>query len=118
MSADVAYAVTRRRGEAGSITRRTGEASVDPETGDVAGVTSTTTVRWLVKEPTKYSRIVRAQAAQQDIGQTTFILWSKDVTFAKVDNEDFVTFGGINYHVKSSTIENGTAFIITADEVV
>ncbi len=117
MAADAAYALTRREGSPGTVTRKTGETSKDPETGDVVEVTTVTSLQWVVKEPTSYVRIVRSQATKQDVGGTTFTLWADDVSFVKVDPDDYLTFGGVDYQVRSSSIER-KAFVITADEVV
>lgn len=117
MSTDAAYALTRREGSSGVVTRVTGDGSFNPETFEVAPTTTTTTVRWLYKEPTKYSRFVRGQATKQDVGQTTFIMWTKDVDFTNLDPDDFITQDGVNYQVRTTTIEDKTSFVVTADEV-
>lgn len=119
---DGVYATTRRRGKQGTINKLTG-TTADPKTGIRTDVVSTTTVRWMVKEPTAHSRIIRAEAVQTQIGETTFVCWTKDATVAAliaaggVDQEDWVTFEGRRYEVVSSTVED-TGLIITARETV
>lgn len=114
MREDAAYALTRRRGKTGTITRITGTAS-DPETGAKTPTESVTTIRWMFKQPTAYSRLLRADATQQRIGETTFIIWLKDVTFTRVSQSDYITYEGIRYEVLTSTIED-TGLVITANE--
>lgn len=117
MTTDAAYALTRREGSTGSIIRTTGDGSIDPKTGDITPAETTTTVRWLYKEPTSYKRIVRSKATQQDIGMTTFIMWTKDVPFSKLDPDDRIVQDGVTYYVRTSRIEDKTSFVVTADEV-
>ena len=118
MTPDTAYALTRRRGKLGTVNRLTGESANNPETGQVVHVVTQTQVRWMVKEPTRYSRLVRATATKQDIGQTTFIMWTEDLDFTKLDPDDFITFAGLDYQVRTAAIEDDTSFVVTADEVV
>jgi len=80
-----------------------------------------TAVRWMYKEITRYSRFVRATATKQDVGETTFVVWAKDevmVGITRLDPDDFITYDGIDYQVRTSRIEDKTAFVITADEIV
>jgi hypothetical protein len=70
----------------------------------------------MVVEPVQYTRLIRAQATQQDIGQTQITVWTKDVSFTKVSQEDHITHNGIRYEVVGYTIE-GTSFVITANEI-
>lgn len=116
MPPDAAYAMTRRRGELATITRVVGDPTFNPETGDITPNVSTTSVRWMVKETTKYSRIIRGQATQTDVGATTFIMWAPDVDpIVNLDSEDIITFGGKVYNVRSAMVEDGTSFVVTAD---
>ena len=118
MAADAAYAQTRREGEPGVITQIL-DSSANPETGEQTDSTCVTKVRWMVKEPTKYVRLYRAQAVKQDIGETTFVLWKKDrdlrnLTFPfPADQECFIDFDGERYEVVSSWVER-TSWLITA----
>lgn len=117
MAPDAAYALTRREGSTGSVIRTTGDGSINPQTGDVTASETTTTVRWLYKEPTAYRRLMRAKAVQQDIGATTFIIWTGDVSFTKLDPDDRIVKDGVTYHVMTSTLEDETSLVITANEV-
>jgi hypothetical protein len=111
---DGAYNLTRRRGKTATVTRLTGHSS-DPETGAQTPTTVTTTVRWMSKDPTQYSRLFRAQQTQTDIGDTTFTMWLPDVsaTFTTLTQEDYITYDGVKYEVVSATIE-GNGFLVTA----
>ena len=113
---DAAYAITRRRGITATITRLTGHTA-DPETGDKTPTTVTTTVRWMFKQPTQYSRLFRAEATQQRVGDTTFVMWLPDVetAFTSLRQEDYITYESKRYEVISSAIED-TAFVVTARE--
>lgn len=113
---DPAYAQTRREGQRGVITQIL-DSSANPETGEQTDSKCVTKVRWMVKEPTKYTRIYRAEATQQDIGDTTFIMWSKDkdlrgVTFP-LKQESYIDYDGERYEVVSSWTER-TSRLITA----
>lgn len=116
MRTDGAYALTRRRGVTGTVTRL-GTSSANPETGAITDTTTTNTFRWVVKQPTQYHRLYRAQATQQDVGETTFIFWLKDVEayFSRLRQEDFITFEGTRYNVVTSVVEE-TALVVTARE--
>ena len=111
---DGGYAITRRRGSTGTITRLTG-FSADPQTGEKTPTEVVTTVRWMFKQPTQYHRLFRAEATQTRVGDTTFIIWLPDVedTFTTLSQEDYVTYGGERYDVVSSGVEDN-AFVITA----
>jgi hypothetical protein len=71
----------------------------------------------MVKEHTQYSRLLRAEATQQRVGQVTFVMWLKDVesVFTELQAEDYITFGGKRYDVVTSTVED-TSFVVTATE--
>lgn len=116
MGIDAAYALTRRRGRTAEVHRVTDSTS-DPETGDVTDTVDVTTVRWVAKEPTRYGRLYRANATQQDVGETTFIFWLEDISFTKLDQEDWIIQDDIRYDVVTSTVEE-TALVITAREMV
>lgn len=118
MSIDAAYHLTRTKGKAGTVTQLTGDGTFNPETFATVPAETVHTVRWLYKEPTSYSRLIRANATKQRIGQTTFIMWAKDVSFTRLDPDDFITQDGIDYQVRTSVIESETSFVVTADEVV
>ena len=114
---DAAYAKTRRRGTTGTVTRVTG-ITTNADSGARVPTTVETTVRWMVKEPTQYSRLLRAEAVQQRIGLTSFTMWFPDVSaaFTELSTEDWITFGGKKYEVMTSTLED-TSFIVTANEI-
>lgn len=118
MATDGAYALTRRRGTTASVTRVTA-ATANAETGAITQTEVTTTHRWVAKEPTRYGRLYRANATQQDIGDTTFIFWLTDVAanFSKLTQEDYITQGDIRYEVVTSTVEE-TALVVTCREMV
>lgn len=111
---DGAYALTRRRGKTATVTRLTGHTA-DPETGAKTATETTTTVRWMFKQPTQYTRLYRAEATQTRIGDTTFIMWFQDVKndFTKLEQEDYITYDGDRYEVVSSEVEDN-AFVVTA----
>lgn len=115
---DGTYQQTRKSGKECVVTRLTGNPGFDPKTGVATETDSNTTVRWVTKEPTKYSRIMQAEVTQHDIGDTTFIIYTKDVTFGRLDPDDYITWptGGTRYEVVSCDVE-GTAMLVTAREV-
>jgi len=120
MPVDVAYALTRRDGEPGTVTTFSDASyNFDEETGEETGGEIVHTIRFMVKEPTKYSRILRANAVEGNIGQTTFVMWEKDTKskFTRLDGEDFITFGDERYDVVSFSIEDKTAVVVTANQV-
>ena len=112
---DAAYARTRREGSTGTITRVT-DTTVDAKTGDQSDTEVVTTVRWLVKEPTQYFRYMRAEAVGEDIGDTTFVAYLPDLNFTEIDQEAFITFGGLRYEVVTNKTEDN-ALVITAKRV-
>lgn len=113
--ADMAYFETRRKGQRTSIVQ-VGTVTANPETGARVGGTTVTNVRLAVKEQTQYSRIIRAQACQQDVGMTTFIFWTRDVPLiTKLTVEDYIIRDGVKYNIVSSVVED-TSLVITATE--
>jgi hypothetical protein len=116
---DAAYAHTRRRGKPGTVTI-VGDSTADPKTGTRTTQKVTHKVRWMVKQRTEYSRWIRAEATQQRMGETTFVIRLKDVQdhFTEVDQEDYITWNndGKRYEVVSTDEEDG-ALLIFAREV-
>lgn len=121
MPVDAAYALTRREGTPGTVSVFS-DAGYDfnEETGGETGGETIHTIRFIAKEPTKYSRIIRANAVEGSVGQTTFVMWLNDtrLKFARLDGEDFITFEDDRYDVVSFTIEDKTAVVVTANQVV
>lgn len=117
MPQDPIYALTRRKGQTATVTRQTGN-SFDATTGENTLTTSVTTCRWVAKEPTQYSRLVRATATQQRIGETTFIFWMRDIQneFTELDPEDYITYDNVRYDVVSSE-RFETGLVVTATEL-
>lgn len=118
MTADPTYSLTRRRGKKATVTVFSDAGfSFDVETGEQTGGETTYTVRFMVKEDTRYSRIMRANTVESNIGDTTFIMWLRDVkaNFTRLDGEDFITFAGLRYDVVTSVIED-TGLVITATQ--
>lgn len=111
---DPVYSLTRRRGSTAIVLVVTGVAT-NPETGAKTPTKTDYTVRWAVMGPTQFSRLIRAQASQQEIGTTTFTMYSKDLSFSSLDQEAYITFGGRRYEVVSSELVD-TAFIVTVRE--
>lgn len=113
MPQDAVYARTRR-GQTATVTQQTGN-TYNRTTGENTPTTVVTVVRWVGKEPTKYSRLIRATASEQRIGETTFVFWLRDIqaVFTELDTEDFITYAGKRYDVVSSE-EFETGLVITA----
>lgn len=113
---DGVYALTRRRGSTGVVKRLTG-TSANPQTGVRTDTYTDTTVRFMQKGATQFSRLFRAQQTQQRIGDTTFVIWLPDVEaiFTELTTEDQITYGGKTYEVLTSDVED-TALVITARE--
>ena len=121
MPQDAIYAATRRmpypsNGVFPTVTVHGGE-SFNAETGAKTATENTYTVRWMVKEPTRYSMLVRATAAQAKVGDVTFIMWLEDIkaNFTALDSEDYITFEGVRYDVVSSE-KFKTGLLVTATE--
>lgn len=111
---DGTYALTRRRGRSATVKRLTGHTA-DPETGAQTPTTVDTTVRWVFKGPTAWSRLYRAEQTQTRVGDTTFIIYLPDVeaTFSELTQEDQIVYSGTTFEVVSSMVED-TALVITA----
>lgn len=116
MAVDGAYALTRRRGKQATVSRLT-STSANSESGAQTNVYTTTTVRWVAKQPTQYHRLIRAEAVQQRVGETTFFFWLKDVeaVFTTLRQEDYITYEGHRYEVVSAVVED-TALVVTGRE--
>jgi hypothetical protein len=121
MPQDAYYAATRRmpypsNGIFPTVTVHGGE-SFNSETGAKTPTENTYTVRWMAKETTSYSMLVRASAAQAKVGEATFIMWLPDIeaNFTALDSEDFITFEGVRYDVVSSE-RFRTGLLVTATE--
>ena len=112
---DVAYSLTRRKGRRVTVVQVNG-ITANPETGERTMDTTVTNVRLVVKEPTSYGRLIKAQCAQQDSGETTFIFWSRDVDFTRLDVEDYIICNMVKHQVVTSSLED-TTLIVTAKEV-
>ena len=112
---DIAYYETRRQGIRATIVR-VPSATANPETGERVGSTQPINVRLVVKEQTSYQRLIKAQAAQQDIGSTTFIFWTRDIPgITRLDVEDYIIANGVKHQVVTSVVE-GTSFVVTTNE--
>lgn len=111
---DTAYAITRRKGRRVTVSLQ-GESTANPETLERTESRVVRNIRYVHVEPTKYSRIVRAKAVSQDVGQTTLIFWLKDIAFDRVTPEDYAIIDGKRYNFVESTIEE-TGLIATANE--
>jgi hypothetical protein len=114
MRTSPAYAITRRRGKSGTIRRLTG-GTVDDDNLTRSDVFTDTVVRYLYKGDTRYSRLVRAEAAQQRVGDVTFIICLKDVeaVFTSLQTEDRIVFQGQTFEVVSSGIQDD-GLVVTA----
>jgi len=112
--------LTRKKGKRATVTVCTDTGySFDVETGEQAGGEVEYGLRWVVKEPTKYSRVLRANAVEGNIGDTTFIMWTGDTKrkFDRLDGEDFITYEGERYDVVTFVVED-TSVVVTAKQVV
>jgi hypothetical protein len=71
----------------------------------------------MFKGPIQYSRLFRAQATQQRVGDTEFIIWFPDIeaVFTELQAEDQIVHGGRTYEVVSSAVED-TALVVMARE--
>lgn len=116
MGLDAAYALTRRRGAPAFVIRLLGTSS-NPETGERWDSTQSTRYRWVAQEPTRYHRLYRANATQQDIGETTFIFWAKDVNFSTLCQEDRIEQNNKRYEVVTC-VQEETAIVVTCREMV
>lgn len=107
-----AYAITRKRGKPGTIRRLTG-TTTDDDNLTRSDVTTDTSVRFMFKTNTQYSRLFRATATQQRVGDVTFIVCLKDITFDSVQAEDKIIYGGQTFEVVSSDLQDD-GLIVTA----
>lgn len=116
MPQDAIYARTRR-GRVSTVTRQTGN-TYNRTSGENTPTIVVTTVRWTLKEPTKYSRLLRGAATQQRLGETTFVFWLRDIqtVFTSLDTEDFITYENVRYDVVTSEIFQ-TGLVVTATEL-
>jgi len=114
---DAAYSLTRRKGIPVTIVDIHG-VTADPKLGTRVEDKTPTVIRLVVKEPTSYARLIRAQAAQQDIGETTFIFWIGDISsIPRLTTEDYLIADNAKFQVVSTSVED-TSYIVTAKEVV
>lgn len=113
---ETAYRATRRKGVKVTVVAHV-TTSVNGTTGQRTSQTTVHNVRQVVVEPTTYSRTVKAQAAQQNIGPTTFIFWTRDIPFRSLTQESYCAYDGKKFQVVSSTLEED-GLIITAKETV
>lgn len=111
---DAAYQLTRRRGKRGTVRRLTSTGPGDPETGDKGQVFTDTAVRWLFNGPTQYSRLIRAQAADQRVGDTEFVMWLPDVKkdFTVLKTEDKILYEGGTFEVVRSATEDNALVVM------
>ena len=116
MPQDPIYARTRR-GRSAVVTRQIGN-TYNRTSGENLPITVDTTVRWVSKEPVKYSRLLRATATQQRIGDTTFVFWLRDIQtdFTELDTEDFITYENVRFDVVTSE-QFDTGLVVTATEL-
>lgn len=114
--ADAAYQLTRRQGRRAVLVKVT-SVGVDYETGERTQNATPINVRRVVRQPINYSRLIKAQATQQDIGDTLFIFWSPDIPgFTRLEVEDYIIMDGVKFQVRGSALE-GTAFVVFAKEI-
>lgn len=115
--ADSTYAITRQKGSTGTI-RRVTDTTANPQTGKRTDTVVSTTVRWLVGGTISYSRLLRAQATQQRVGDTEFLIYLPDVqsVFTELQAEDQIIQDGRTFEVISSYTK-GTALHVMAQEL-
>lgn len=113
---DVAYQLTRRQGRRAVLVKVT-SVDVDYETGERTQNATAINVRRVVRQPIEYSRLIRAQAVQQDIGDTAFIFYSPDVPgFTRLETEDYIVMDGTKFQVRVTSLE-GTSLVVLAKEI-
>lgn len=117
MPQDAIYAATRRGTSSAVVTRLTGN-KYNKTSGVNTPNQQVTTVRWVVFEPTSYSRLMRASASQQRIGDVTFVFLLRDIeaSFRELDTEDFITYKNVRYDVVSSE-KFRTGLVVTTVEL-
>jgi hypothetical protein len=98
-----AYAITRRRGKLGTIHRQIATSTND-DLLTRSDTFSADVVRYMYQGETRYNRLLRANAAQQRVGDVTFVVCLTDVTFTSVQAEDRIDYQGTLYEVTSSQI--------------
>lgn len=114
---NAAYLLTRRYG------RRTtlcvvSATTTNAETGARTVNETTLNLRRVIMEATKYSRLIRAKASDQDCGETSFIIWTNDVPgIERLDPESYLIRGDKRYSVITCGVEDD-ALVITAREIV
>lgn len=119
MAADPTYATVLRRGKPGVI-KRISTSVADPKTGIRTDTSAPDIkVRRMYKEPTSNTRLYRANAADQDIGETTFIMMVREVKRQlpelRLTQEAFIEWQGSRYEVVSDVVEDEAAYIVTAN---
>jgi hypothetical protein len=101
---DIGYAQTRRSGRPVTVVRLL-SVSVNPATGQRMQNTESYWVRNVVKQPTSYSRFITANATQRDVGETTFLFWTRDVPFTTLQTEDYILVDGEKYQVVDTYLD-------------
>ena len=109
---DIGYAVTRRLGRWATIIRNT-STTADPETGERKLNLILENFRYVVQGPVSYRRIWRAKQTAEDVGDTQFTIWTKDVSFTFLSQEDYIVADGKKYVVVTSELED-TTIVVTA----
>lgn len=112
---DNAYGLTRRKGRRVTVSRFV-TSTGDPETLNRVEQRAVTNIRFCIVQPTTYMRLIRAKATAQDVGETTFIFWTKDLDFDRLTAEDYAIVGGKRYNFVESTVEE-TGLVATAREI-
>lgn len=112
---DVGYSLTRREGHPATVVV-TGATVTTPETGEREMATTTYNLQCVAKAHMTYSRLLAAQAAQRDVGDTQFVIWTGDVPFTRLKTEDYIIQSGDKYQVVTSELF-GTAIVVTARHV-
>jgi hypothetical protein len=111
--ASPAYAATRRYGRRSTLCV-VGSVTTNAETGARTVNETTINLRRVVMEATKYGRLQRAKGADQDCGETTFIIWTKDCpTVTKLTQESYIMRDGARYNVITCDVEDD-GLVITA----
>lgn len=109
---DYGYSVTRRQGAPATVVVA-GPTATDPATGERQMTTTVYNLQCVAKAQTSLARVIAAQAAHRDIGDTQFVIWTYDVPFTQLTAEDYIIEGDSKYQVV--TCERfGTALVITA----
>lgn len=109
------YSFTRRHGKPGSIVRVTA-VTTDPDTGDRTTTEQVTNLMFLARTPTSLNRITAANQAQRTVGDTTFTIWTREVTFRELTADDYFVQDGLKYQVVTSEV-NEDALVCTAKRI-